>query len=1285
MANEFTVVTHALGWVPEPTRRGGIKAVGTAEHQGRVLYGAEADHALHPTQGAAPGAPKEYNYGGNKSQPAPAPQPAPTPAKDTGEVLSRIQQGSPLHADDVHMFAKEAAKIPLAGLQAMNAHLQERVDPKAVEELRSQTKRPLGTHVRGDIEVPPKGQREQRFNGPLVPSATRKPARIALDNDEPGLPNEHLTREQYEAASIEGLKAQGIRENRDKDEWIKKNRPNLLVKPKAERMAEAAAKKSPDMYSTDDERKPIVPKSTRDPAGSDPVATPTPSAEPKTPNSYMYRGTDAEGNPAKGTLSANSHEEALAEVANRGHKPSEMIQSGVANPPNLAEGIPEEQPKTAKVVSANGKVSDAPKAEATPAPVEKPKAVPPSLPAKQADKSILMPSATRKPAKLVMDDSPDVEQIRARQKTEIADAKRRDQSTFHLEKKHAEELAQASDKQRFEDTSARADGFKGSADKSNFNDASARSDGFKDAADKKAFQETSARTDEKAKATFTDGAQAQEDRPKDKFKSRMKKLGNRIMETWMAQQEGHDGADEHFEQIKNELAGMHPQKAQATWDSAFGGRKGAPVMPSLASEPVAKKPESEKPEVEKPAAKKGKKVVSSDPSETILATPGAAKAGFTKENLAKMSPESVKEIAGKLSSKEPDAFAPERIEPVDPEHHDPVIDGPKPETHFDEDGIERPGPAPKKQEEPEEPKTAAPKIKKYPSHMRYQASKHGFDPDDVDRHAEELRRLHNEEASAHNVSLKSIRELFMKKNVNGRRNEDGHYGGTDDHTKIPWFGQFAHDAFIDHPHLFRPEREGGQRDDQLHAMLSSGNFPMLSKKEAHAQALKHFHEQAYNPEKEEHAKREEDARKDHSPTEVASALREWEGDAQAETDSDADWGAYYEARGGEEEARENEGFDDTDYGRDGDDSKHDDGPSEPVVEEESATTFKSNFDVSRVPPPFSGKRTKSAAEHEAEVAARLAKKKADKEAAKPAEPTPEPAKPTVKPEDKKWFDEQRAARQDPDDPTSDSVGRDPSPSRFETHPSKMSDKEVADEHRANNDRHNAGDVFTAEEKARHKHIAAEYLARKKSKPAAPVAKPAAKPKPATVAKKPLPAPVESDDDDTDQGPSEAELNAMIAEQRKTMPVDAEDDEPKPELPIPSGKLKAAAATVPEDVSDDEYEQMAIEARKRVDEGLKKHEEASKVGRDPAPSRFSESHASMLKVMVEKSRDPDALSDKDVQDALDGVKKYNPKEIHELLVSAGVEGSKPTHAKSKLVERLKNHLTAAKRSRERAQA
>lgn len=113
------VPVHAFGYSPAKSRTGGVKAVGTGPHAGRVLYGAQAQKALAAKKGGGGAKPAAKGRGG-KPKPKPAQQPAPAqpsrpgPAeKAKAAVLARRQAAQPPASPAAPNTGAEWAQKPL--------------------------------------------------------------------------------------------------------------------------------------------------------------------------------------------------------------------------------------------------------------------------------------------------------------------------------------------------------------------------------------------------------------------------------------------------------------------------------------------------------------------------------------------------------------------------------------------------------------------------------------------------------------------------------------------------------------------------------------------------------------------------------------------------------------------------------------------------------------------------------------------------------------------------------------------------------------------------------------------------------------------------------------------------------------------------------------------------------------------------------------------------------------------------------------------------------------------
>jgi hypothetical protein len=86
---------------------------------------------------------------------------------------------------------------------------------------------------------------------------------------------------------------------------------------------------------------------------------------------------------------------------------------------------------------------------------------------------------------------------------------------------------------------------------------------------------------------------------------------------------------------------------------------------------------------------------------------------------------------------------------------------------------------------------------------------------------------------------------------------------------------------------------------------------------------------------------------------------------------------------------------------------------------------------------------------------------------------------------------------------------------------------------------------------------------------------------------------------------------------------------------------------------------------------------------PDPAVVAE-HAHRLAGLVERSVDPDAVSDAAVDDELARLKAVPKPVLYEVVTRAGIEGVKPKDALAAILTRVRNRLTAARRARDRAE-
>lgn len=238
------------------------------------------------------------------------------------------------------------------------------------------TPEPIQPKMPPSVVPPPLSARA----APQAPSPVqgRTPARIHQDAPQPAAkPQPSITPEQYNAAAREGYYARRQAEDRDRLEWVRANRPDLLPKLAQAGVAGAdvpmPAWRSPTPAKIHHDPEPPQLEPTDEPLTQRPVQVsrtpakihydtpaaparqatlpvpvqrpaPAPPSQPTQPanaltrqRSFMWAGKDKNGKPMRGRLTAANGDEALAQLAGMGHMPHEVYESGVANPPNLAE------------------------------------------------------------------------------------------------------------------------------------------------------------------------------------------------------------------------------------------------------------------------------------------------------------------------------------------------------------------------------------------------------------------------------------------------------------------------------------------------------------------------------------------------------------------------------------------------------------------------------------------------------------------------------------------------------------------------------------------------------------------------------------------------------------------------------------------------------------------------------------------------------------------------------------------------------------------------------------
>jgi hypothetical protein len=98
----------------------------------------------------------------------------------------------------------------------------------------------------------------------------------------------------------------------------------------------------------------------------------------------------------------------------------------------------------------------------------------------------------------------------------------------------------------------------------------------------------------------------------------------------------------------------------------------------------------------------------------------------------------------------------------------------------------------------------------------------------------------------------------------------------------------------------------------------------------------------------------------------------------------------------------------------------------------------------------------------------------------------------------------------------------------------------------------------------------------------------------------------------------------------------------------------------------------------------KAKRAAKAATEPPDPAVVEEHARRLTGLIERSANPDAVSDAEMEDEIARLKALPKAALYEVVTRAGVEGVKPRDAASAVLARVRNRLTAARRARERTE-
>jgi hypothetical protein len=98
----------------------------------------------------------------------------------------------------------------------------------------------------------------------------------------------------------------------------------------------------------------------------------------------------------------------------------------------------------------------------------------------------------------------------------------------------------------------------------------------------------------------------------------------------------------------------------------------------------------------------------------------------------------------------------------------------------------------------------------------------------------------------------------------------------------------------------------------------------------------------------------------------------------------------------------------------------------------------------------------------------------------------------------------------------------------------------------------------------------------------------------------------------------------------------------------------------------------------------KAKRGAQAGAGPADPAVVEAHARRLADLIERSADPDAVPDVDVDAEVARLKALPKSTLFDVVTRAGVEGVKPRDGTAPILTRVRNRLTAARRARERAE-
>ena len=124
-------------------------------------------------------------------------------------------------------------------------------------------------------------------------------------------------------------------------------------------------------------------------------------------------------------------------------------------------------------------------------------------------------------------------------------------------------------------------------------------------------------------------------------------------------------------------------------------------------------------------------------------------------------------------------------------------------------------------------------------------------------------------------------------------------------------------------------------------------------------------------------------------------------------------------------------------------------------------------------------------------------------------------------------------------------------------------------------------------------------------------------------------------------------------------------------------VKMTAKSAPAKVLGDVLVKLSGHAPPKARRGAK----AAAAPPDPAVVK---EHARRLAGLIDRTADPEAVPEADIDDELARLKALPKPTLYEVVTRAGIEGAKPRDGVGPLLTRVRNRLTATRRARERAE-